>query len=89
VCVCVCVVELHVTVNNTEILSIAQQCLCGNFVLPTAINVRKSTCKVPAAVLKQKHVRLLIAFCSGNDRLSVFVSAVLQYFTRLEGINQL
>jgi hypothetical protein len=77
VCVCVCVVELHVTVNNTEILSIAQQWLCGNFMLPATINVPKSTCKVPAAVLKQNNIRLIFAFCSGNDRFPVFL--VLSY----------
>jgi len=33
----VCVVELHVIVNSTRILSVAQQSLCGEFMSPSTI----------------------------------------------------
>jgi hypothetical protein len=32
VCVYVCVVMLHVTVNRTEIFTVAQEYFCGNFI---------------------------------------------------------
>jgi len=37
----VCVVRLHITVNNTKTLSVANQCLYGKFMSPATI---KSTC---------------------------------------------
>jgi hypothetical protein len=35
----VCVVELHITVNCTKILSVAQQCFCGKFISPATIKL--------------------------------------------------
>jgi hypothetical protein len=33
----VCIVELYVTVNNIELLRVAQQCFYGEFMLPATI----------------------------------------------------
>jgi hypothetical protein len=33
----VCIAGLHVTVNNVKMLSVAQKCLCGEFLLPATI----------------------------------------------------
>jgi hypothetical protein len=33
----VCIVELHITVNNIKILSVAQQCFYGKFMSPTTM----------------------------------------------------
>ena len=84
----VCIVKPQVTVSSLEILSVVQQCWYGKFMLLATINVRRSTCKVPAAVLKQKDVHLLMAFFRGNGRFSVFVTAVLQYSViQKDGLN--
>jgi len=43
----VCAVELHVTVNDIKILSVAQQCFYGEFVSLQQSNVPRSSCNVP------------------------------------------
>jgi len=58
----VCVVELHVTANHIKILSVAQQCVYGKFISPLTISVLSSSCKVSDGALKQRNVRLLMAF---------------------------
>jgi len=43
-----CIVELHVAINNIQILSVAQQCFCGEFACRRLQqNVRRCSCKVP------------------------------------------
>ena len=58
-----CVVQLPVTANHIATLSVAQQCVYCKFMSPVTINVLSSSCKVSDGALKQKHVRLLMAFC--------------------------
>ena len=57
-----CVVRLHVTVNYTKILNVAQQCFLWKiYVAGNNKNVRRSSCKVPDAALKQKNVLSFMA----------------------------
>jgi hypothetical protein len=42
-----CIVEMHVTVKNTDIFDVAQRCFYGQFISPTNTNVLKSSCKFP------------------------------------------
>ena len=69
-CVCVCVVGLHVTVSYIKILSTAQKYFYGKFMSPVKI-VPFPSRNEPDAALRQKNVRLLVAFFrrgSGNNR---------------------
>jgi len=44
----VCTVEVHVAVNNMEILNVAQQCFYGDFVFPPQQKpFLRSSCKAP------------------------------------------
>jgi hypothetical protein len=56
------VVELHGTASHIKIWSVAQQCVYCNFMSPVTVNVLRSSCKVSGGALKQKNVRLLMAF---------------------------
>jgi hypothetical protein len=51
---CACVVELHVTVKNIKILSVAQQCFCAKFMSP--------------ATLKRTYVFIRSARCCSETR---------------------
>ena len=68
-----CVVELPVTASHIKILCVAQQCVYCNFISPVAINMLSSSCKMSDGALKQKNVRLLLAFF----RSTVFAKQVL------------
>jgi hypothetical protein len=39
-CVCVCVIELHVTVKYTKVLGVTQQCCYGPFMSPATMQIR-------------------------------------------------
>ena len=58
---CFVVVELHVTVSYIKILRTAQKCFYGKFMSPVKI-VSFPSCNEPDAALRQKNVRLLVAF---------------------------
>jgi hypothetical protein len=52
----VCVAKLHVTVSYIKILRFPQQRFNGKFISVANIqNVRRYSCKVPGAALKQKN----------------------------------
>jgi len=95
------VVELHVTVNNIKILSVAQQCFYGEYMSLQQSNVPRSSCKVPETALKHKNVHLFMAFFRSNSsakqiaiadktlrNFSELVRVALKHFTRSDGINQ-
>jgi hypothetical protein len=43
------IAELKVTFNNIRILSVAQKCIYGEFMLPaTKKNILRSSCKMPS-----------------------------------------
>lgn len=66
----VCIVELHVTVNYIQILTVAQQFFCGKFMWPATVKGTTSSCKLSGAALKRKKIRLLMALFKRTLRLN-------------------